>query len=90
MKTYELIFNYKNGETDDYYYRRTAGEYWKSDAESLEEVIAEMREYEREIGSELWDYLDSDEAGNELLEYSVAEIDPETGSLLREKRHWYD
>lgn len=90
MKTYELIFDYKNGEINDYYYTRQAGEYWKSDAESIEDVIAEMREYEREFGSELWDYLDSDKAGDELLGYRVAEIDPETGDVITARCHWYD
>lgn len=42
MKKYELVIKYKNGEVDKYYSRLT-GDYWKTEEETAEDALVEMR-----------------------------------------------
>lgn len=84
MKTYELRLKSTNGDIDEYY-SRLAGTYWESNAETIDDVIAEMRGNDPET----WEALDGEWA-DRLLGYSVAEVDPETGDVITERCHWYD
>lgn len=78
MKTYELFLTSKDGDADSYY-RRLAGHGWESDAD-LDSVIDEIRKYDPEI----WEYLQSEEATENLRGYLIAEVDPETGDPIWE------
>lgn len=76
MKTYELFLIDRDGNTSGYY-KSTLGHGFTSDADTLEAVIFEMRNENKE----LWDQLMNGNVPG-LSGYSIAEINPKTGRRI--------